>query len=81
MDNELHIAKRGVADVPSISHAKESYAFGSLPSPELQQAIRDDYRLGKLETVQGWIVSKTEAELIRLGRVDGFNPESCCRDT
>ena len=66
MDNEFHLAKRGAAGGPRISNPKESYAVNALPSPELQQAIRDDYRLGKVETVQGWIVSKTEAELIRL---------------
>jgi hypothetical protein len=66
LENEFHLAKRGAAIGPRISNPKESYAVNALPSPELQRAIRDDYRLGKVEPVQGWIVSKTEAELIRL---------------
>lgn len=66
MENEFHLARRDAAVGPRISNPKVSYAVNALPSPELQRAIRDDYRLGKVEPVQGWIVSKTEAELIRL---------------
>ena len=66
LDNEFNIAKRDAGETASISNPKEPHAFGALPSPELQQAIRDDYRLARVETVQGWIVAKTEAERIKL---------------
>jgi hypothetical protein len=65
LDNEFNIEKRDAGEAAGVSNPKELHAFGALPSPELQQAIRDDYRLGRVETVQGWIVAKTEAELIR----------------
>lgn len=38
-------------------------AVNALLGPETLQAIRDDYRSGRVEIVRGWIVSKTEAEL------------------
>lgn len=50
---------------PHISDRKRILCgVSALQSPEVQQAIRDDYRSGKVEIVQGWIVSKTEALLI-----------------
>jgi hypothetical protein len=66
--NELNIAKRDTGEAAGTSNRNELHASSALPSSELQQAIRDDYRSGGVETVQGWILAKTEAELIRLAK-------------
>jgi hypothetical protein len=72
--DELNIVKRHTDGAAGNSNRNELHTSGTLPSSEPLQAIRDDYRSGRLETVQGWIVAKTEAELIGLAEPETEKP-------